>query len=230
MDGLVSTPSGKRLSRGEYDEPYLHRYRVDRTCPAWLAMRTCATASTGTMTKHGGRRMATQAFLISDKRNVTRMDSSGGTSLPLSTRAACVGILLLFACGDAQGPAAAPVAAPLEEVFVVEFAIQLGEDPADSIAEIGDFVERRDGGFVIGDRHLPRVRSYDQEGRLEGAFGRFGEGPFEFRRIAAVAETSSGRVVVADFSESRLTYLTGSLAPDTMLAWMSLPRMSPLWM
>ena len=137
---------------------------------------------------------------------------------------ACVGILLLCACGDAEGPAAARVAAPLEEVFVVESVIQLGEDPADSIAEIGDFVERRDGGYLIGDRFLPRVRSYDQEGRLEAAFGRFGEGPFEFRRVTAVAETSSERVVVADFGQSRLTYLTDALAPDTMVALPGAPR------
>ena len=135
---------------------------------------------------------------------------------------ACVGILLLCACGDAEGPAA--VAAPLEEVFVVESVIQLGEDPADSIAEIGDFVERRDGGYLAGDRFLPRVRSYDEEGRLEAAFGRFGEGPFEFRRITAVAETPSGRVVVADFGQSRLTYLTHALVPDTMVSLPGAPR------
>ena len=68
----------------------------------------------------------------------------------------------------------------------------LGENPADSIAEIGVFLERRDGGYLIGDRFLPRVRTYDEEGRLEAAFGRFGDGPFEFRRITAVAEMPAG--------------------------------------
>ena len=111
-----------------------------------------------------------------------------------------------------------PVAATLEEVFVVESVMQLGEDPADSIAEVGDFVERRSGGYVIGDRFLPRVRSYDEEGRLEAAFGRFGDGPFEFQRIRAVAEAPSGRIVVASSRQSHLTYLTSSLAPDTMVA------------
>ena len=119
------------------------------------------------------------------------MASSNGISRPMSTSVACLAFLLLCACGEAEGPAPA-VAATLEEVFVVESAMQLGEDPADSIAEIGDFVERRDGGYVIGDRFLPRVRSYDEEGRLEAAFGRFGEGPFEFQQIRAVAEAPSG--------------------------------------
>ena len=150
------------------------------------------------------------------------MASSNGISRPMSTSVACLAFLLLCACGEAEGPAPA-VAATLEEVFVVESAMQLGEDPADSIAEIGDFVERRDGGYVIGDRFLPRVRSYDEEGRLEAAFGRFGEGPFEFQQIRAVAEAPSGRIVVASSRQSHLTYLTSSLAPDTMVALPSGP-------
>ena len=112
------------------------------------------------------------------ERHVTEMASSNGLPRPASTRVACVGALLLSACGEAEGPGEAPVAATLEEVFVVESVMQLGEDPADSIADIGDFVERRGGGYVIGDRFLPRVRSYDEEGRLETAFGRFGRRSF----------------------------------------------------
>lgn len=136
----------------------------------------------------------------------------------VSTSVAFLTVLVPCACGEAEDPAAAPVVAPLEEVFAIEAVIQLGEDPADSIAEIGDFGERRSGGYVIGDRHLPRVRTYDEEGRLEAAFGRFGDGPFEFQRIRAVAEASSGRIVVASSRSSFLTYLTRSLAPDTMVA------------
>ncbi len=154
------------------------------------------------------------------ERHVTEIANATGVSRLVSMRVVCVGALLLSACGEAEGP----VAATLEEVFVVEGVMQLGEDPADSIADIGDFIELRSGGYVIGDRFLPRVRSYDEEGRLEAAFGRFGNGPFEFRRIAALAETPSGRVVVADFSQSHLTYLTSSLAPDTMVALPGAPR------
>ena len=157
-------------------------------------------------------------------RHVTEMASGNGVSRSVSTRVACVGVLLLFACGEAEDPAEAPVAATLEEVFVVEGVMQLGEDPADSIAEVGDFVERRNGGYVIGDRFLPRVRSYDEEGRLEAAFGRFGNGPFEFQRIIAVAETPSREIVVASTRQSHLTYLTSSLAPDTMVALPGAPR------
>lgn len=133
-------------------------------------------------------------------------------------------VVLLCACGEGQGPGAAPVAAPREEVFVVEDVMQLGEDPADAIAEIGDFVGRRNGGYVIGDRFRPRVRTYDEEGCLEAAFGRFGEGPFEFQRITAVAETPSERIVVASSRASHLTYLTRSPDPDTMIALPGAPR------
>ena len=155
---------------------------------------------------------------------MTGMASGNGIPRTLCTRVAWVAVLLSSACGEAEGPDEAPVAATLAEVFVAEGVIQLVEDPADSIADIGDFVERRDGGYVIGDRFLPRVRSYDEEGRLEAAFGRFGEGPFEFQRITAVAEAQSGRIVVASSRQTHLTYLTSSLGPDTMVALPGAPR------
>lgn len=146
-----------------------------------------------------------------------RVSGHGGSRL-MHPSVAIQAVLLLCACGEAEDPAAAPVVASFEEVFAVEAVIQLGEDPADSIAEIGDFIERRDGGYVISDRHLPRVRTYDEDGRLEGAFGRFGDGPFEFQRIRAVAEAPSGRIAVAGSRSSHLTYLTRALAPDSMVA------------
>lgn len=141
---------------------------------------------------------------------------SGSRLMPASV--AIQAVLLLCACGEADGPPLATIVASLEEAFAVEAVIQLGEAPADSIAEIGDFVERRDGGYIVGDLHLPRVRTYDDEGRLEAAFGRFGDAPFEFQRIRAVAEASSGRIAVASSRTSHLTYLTPALAPDTMVA------------
>ena len=83
----------------------------------------------------------------------------------------------------------------------------LGEDPADSIAEVGPFFEKRDGGFVIADRLLPRVRTYRQDGSLQAGFGRFGEGPWEFHRIRGVTETADGRIVVTGAPNGALTYL-----------------------
>ena len=146
---------------------------------------------------------------------MARLGDDDVRSVRASTFAVRLTVLLLAACAEAEDPAAAPVTGALEEVFAIEAVLQLGEDPADSIAEIGSFAERRGGGYVVGDLFLPRVRSYDEEGRLEAAFGRFGDGPFEFRRINALAETSSEDIVVVDLLRARLTFLTGSLAPVT---------------
>ena len=70
--------------------------------------------------------------------------------------------LAFAACepADLPSPPTAPVIATLDEALAVESVITLGEDPADSIAEVGAFTERRAGGFVVADRLLPRVRSY----------------------------------------------------------------------
>ena len=121
---------------------------------------------------------------------------------------------LLVACGERQVTVASP---PFEAVFELSEVIELGEDPADSIAEVRVFVERRDGGFIIGDRLLPRVRTYAEDGSLEAGFGRFGEGPWELQRISGVAETASGRIVVASPYTRWLTYLNSDLSPDTLV-------------
>lgn len=106
---------------------------------------------------------------------------------------------------------------PFNEVFQLEGVIELGEDPVDAVAEVGIFLERRDGGFLMSDRLRPRVRTYSENGDLEAAFGRFGDGPWEFRQISGLAETSSGGVVVASASNSWLTYLHGDLTQDSLL-------------
>jgi len=94
-------------------------------------------------------------------------------------------ILILASCGRPPQIVASP---PFDEVFELAEIIELGEDPADSIAEVGVFVERQDGGFIIGDWILPRVRTYTDDGSLEAGFGRFGDGPWELQRISGVAE------------------------------------------
>ena len=123
-------------------------------------------------------------------------------------------VAVFAACEEAPITVASP---PFAEVFELAEVIELGEDSVDSIAEVGVFVERRDGGFIVGDRLLPRVRTYAKDGSLEAAFGRFGDGPWEFRRIGSVAETASGRIVVADPQTQWLTYLNSDLTPDTLV-------------
>ena len=98
----------------------------------------------------------------------------------------------------------------------MEGVIELDDDPVDPVAEVGIFLERRDGGFLMSDRLRPRVRTYSENGDLEAAFGRFGDGPWEFRRISGLAETPSGGVVVASATNPWLTYLHGDLTRDTL--------------
>ena len=132
----------------------------------------------------------------------------------MATIASASQMLVLASCDQPPQTIASP---PFPEVFELVEVIELGEDPADSIAEIGVLVERREGGFIIGDRFLPRVRTYAEDGSLEGGFGRFGDGPWEFRRIDGVAETRSGRIVVVSWRNPGLVYLTSELARDTIV-------------
>lgn len=122
-------------------------------------------------------------------------------------------LLTCAACAEARSPVPA---ATLEEAFITTGVVEVGEDEADSIAEVGSFAERANGGFVIGDRLLPRVRTYDEQGGLEAAFGRFGEGPWEFYRITSVGETAEGGIVVIGSKDYRtLHYFGADLQPDT---------------
>lgn len=125
-------------------------------------------------------------------------------------------VLVLSTVSCEKQPARVP-SPPFDEVFELVEVIELGEDPSDSIADLGEFFERRDGGFIIGDRLLPRVRTYREDGSLEAAFGRFGDGPWEFRRIRSVAELADGRIVVTGAQSGALTFLAPDLTPRSML-------------
>ena len=132
----------------------------------------------------------------------------------MATIAGASQILALASCGRPPQTVASP---PFDEVFELAEIIELGEDPADSIAEVGVFVERQDGGFIIGDWILPRVRTYTDDGSLEAGFGRFGDGPWELQRISGVAETASGQIVISSPRNQWLTYLNSDLSPDTLV-------------
>ncbi len=121
---------------------------------------------------------------------------------------------LLLACEPDSGTV---LSLPFDETFALAGTIELAESPTDSIAQIGSFLERRAGGFLVSDARLPRLRGYSEDGSVEAAFGRFGDGPWEFREISAFAETASGSVVVSSWRNPWLNYLTPALNPDTVL-------------
>ena len=150
--------------------------------------------------------------------------------LPASRTAVFILALLAgAACTAAPDSEHRAVRGSLDEVFRTDAVITLGEDPRDSIATPGLLAERANGGFLLSDGQLPRIRSYDEDGRLEAAFGRFGEGPFEFQGINGLAETASGAVAVLDARQARLTYLTGNLDPDTTVQLPGVPLERPYW-
>ena len=132
-------------------------------------------------------------------------------------------VLAVTACARAPDSGSGAARVALGEVFETDVVVTLGEDPQDSIATPGFFAERATEGFLLSDGQLPRIRSYREDGRLDAAFGRFGEGPFEFQRINGLAETASGEVAVLDSRQIRLTYLTGDLEPDTIVQLPGVP-------
>ena len=128
-----------------------------------------------------------------------------------------VELALLAGCESGQAPPEAPGDVELDDVFAFDGIVELDEDPADSIAQPGAFVERRRGGFVLADRLLPRIRTYGDDGRLEAAFGRFGiRDPWSLERVQGVAETATGGIVAVGYKK-RLLYLTDALARDTVV-------------
>ena len=134
-----------------------------------------------------------------------------------------VTVLAIVACDIAPDPAEPLAGIALDVAFDTDTVIVLEESPEDSIAVPGIFQERANGGFLLSDGQLPKVRSYDEHGRLEAAFGRFGVGPFEFQGIDGLAETGSGRVAVLDSRQTRLTWLTGELLADTTVSLPGIP-------
>ena len=133
------------------------------------------------------------------------------------TRSASFALLVSGLALSCNQPHAEIPSPPFEEVFELAEVVELGEHPADSVAEIGVFQELRNGGFAIADDLQPRVRTYSSDGSLLAAFGRFGSGPWEFREIDGLVEMPSGQIVVASPRNQWLTYLKGDLSPDTML-------------
>ena len=136
---------------------------------------------------------------------------------PLSRHQAALALGLLLPVVSCERQQAEVPSPPFEETFELVEVIELGEDPSDSIADLGEFFERRDSGFVIADRFLPRVRTYREDGSLAAAFGRFGDGPWEFRRIRSVAELADRRIVVTGAQSGALTFLAPDLTPHSML-------------
>ena len=168
----------------------------------------------------GGHRSRRRRAVIIVDSLIAPASKTGACAILLS-----VGLALLSGCEPDQAPREALGGAELADVFAFDGIVELEEDPVDSIAQPGRFVERRGGGFVLADRLLPRIRAYSDDGRLEAAFGRFGiRDPWSFKRVGGVAETATDGIVAVEASKKRLLYLTGALERDTIVPVSGNPR------
>lgn len=131
-----------------------------------------------------------------------------------------IGNLLLIAsgCVGAAEEPSAPRSLPFDDVFNVEAVIRLEEAEDDSIAGMGGLIETRSGGLLMFDRLLPRARAYRPDGTLFASFGKFGQGPREFKGISGLAEDDSGHVLVLDQQLLRISVLTADLEFDTLMS------------
>ena len=154
-------------------------------------------------------------------------EMSDEVSVPRSTYLLMwVGLMLPFvlvACTADADVRPVLMSPSLDDVFATT-EIQLEEDPKDPIGQVGVFDEVKDGGFVLGDRILPRVRIYGPQGQLRGSVGKRGEGPFEFLVIRGVAQGPSGEILVVDPRLGRISTFLVSLQRDTTVRPTPRPR------
>lgn len=140
-------------------------------------------------------------------------------------RLAFAGTLGLGACapgGDAGSPTS-PAHGPFDAYFTVVDTLVLEERGDSVLSAIGFFLERPEGGFLVGDLHIPWLRVHADDGSLERVVGRFGDGPGEFRSVTGAVEVPEG-IYVADSKLGRVTRLRPDWAFDTMFVFPGYPH------
>lgn len=100
-----------------------------------------------------------------------------------------------------------------DNVLVEVGRIEFEESPDDPIVGVEYVGVRRDGGYLIADRHAGRVRLFDSSGRQAGVLGGPGEGPGELEEPAGAVELTDGRVVVVQRGSPRLTIFSADTTP-----------------
>lgn len=96
---------------------------------------------------------------------------------------ASISLLSLVACGDQEPPLLAEAASTRPAVNVTAFP------SLDKPAYLGARTVAQttaSGAFVVADAYVPRLVFFDAKGVVQGDFGREGDGPGEFKRVAAL--------------------------------------------
>ncbi|HUP52205.1 MAG TPA: 6-bladed beta-propeller [Longimicrobiales bacterium] len=123
-------------------------------------------------------------------------------------RLVALGLLLCSGACAPEGPAP-PRSGQTAEVFDEMSRVALDTAIVATIGRLNDILPL-DDRILVADRMTDRVLSFAPDGRFQGAIGRRGEGPGEFRTPLALLEDLDGTILVADASD-RLTRLSRAL-------------------
>lgn len=78
-------------------------------------------------------------------------------------------------------------------------------DPTTQFQQVVGLVRLSDSVLLVGDAGSNSVRSFDESGRLRRTYGRFGDGPGEFRALQSMKRVGADSVMVLDRRLSRVT-------------------------
>lgn len=127
-----------------------------------------------------------------------------------------LGVVTLFAaCGEQAPQPIVRDGLPFDSVFELNRQVELQEPPTALITKVETLAVSSSGLIAVPDRMESQVRIYGADGQLVHNLGRFGDGPGEFERPAAVAFTSEGELYVSDATARRITRYTASFNLDT---------------
>lgn len=122
------------------------------------------------------------------------------------TRIALIASSLSLACEATPVP---PQTGAAEDVFVERARVALEDSPIATIGQLRDFVPYGDR-FLVADGMTDRVLAFSSDGAFEGAVGRRGDGPGEFKTPLALLIDVDSSILVTDVS-GRLTRLSPQL-------------------
>lgn len=142
-------------------------------------------------------------------------------SAPDSLLVVAIALSFVASCGPSGD--AIEGSAGFDRTFAAVDTFELQEPPDRPLAEIRAFSEAANGDLLIAERWSSRVLRYDSAGNLLAEFGTPGEGPFEFRGVDGILESTDGDVIVFDRQLSRITVLDAELRPDTQFTFFPTP-------
>jgi hypothetical protein len=101
--------------------------------------------------------------------------------------------------------------------------LQIGGSPTDPLAQfhgVVDGVRLADGTVVVANGGAHEIRIFGPDGRHRATFGRSGDGPGEFRRLASLAVLAGDTLAAFDRAHQRVTLITphGQLAGSIPVA------------